>query len=69
MRVDKFTSSFQNILSDAQSLALKGDNQFIETFHLNISTRTSCSTSFACNLSPDQFMVCLVKMAPAKLLC
>ncbi len=34
MRFDKFTTKFQQALSDAQSLAVGGDNQFIEPQHL-----------------------------------
>lgn len=34
MRTDKFTSTLQNALANAQSLALGGDQQFIEPVHL-----------------------------------
>lgn len=34
MRIDKFTSKFQQALSDAQSMALSFDNGFIEALHL-----------------------------------
>ena len=34
MRLDKFTTKFQQALSDAQSLAIGGDQQFIEPQHL-----------------------------------
>ena len=34
MRFDKFTTKFQQALSDAQSLAVGGDQQFIEPVHL-----------------------------------
>ena len=34
MRFDKFTTKFQQALSDAQSLAVGADNQFIEPQHL-----------------------------------
>jgi ATP-dependent Clp protease ATP-binding subunit ClpB len=34
MRIDKMTTKFQQALSDAQSLAVGGDNQFIEPQHL-----------------------------------
>ena len=34
MRIDKFTTKFQEALSDAQSLAVGGDQQFIEPVHL-----------------------------------
>ena len=34
MRMDKFTSKFQMALSDAQSLAVGRDHQFIEPLHL-----------------------------------
>jgi ATP-dependent Clp protease ATP-binding subunit ClpB len=34
MRLDKLTTQFQQALADAQSLALGGDNQYIEPVHL-----------------------------------
>ena len=34
MRLDKFTTKFQEALSDAQSLAIGSDQQFIEPQHL-----------------------------------
>ena len=34
MRLEKFTTKFQQALSDAQSLAIGGDQQFIEPQHL-----------------------------------
>lgn len=34
MRFDKFTTKLQQALSDAQSIAVGGDNQFIEAVHL-----------------------------------
>jgi ATP-dependent Clp protease ATP-binding subunit ClpA len=34
MRLDKFTTKFQQALSDAQSLAIGNDQQFIEPQHL-----------------------------------
>ena len=34
MRYDKFTTKFQQALSDAQSLAVGNDQQFIEPQHL-----------------------------------
>lgn len=34
MRLDRFTAKFQEALSDAQSLAVGRDNQFIEPVHL-----------------------------------
>ena len=34
MRLDKFTNKFQIAISDAQSLALGRDNQFIEPVHM-----------------------------------
>ncbi|AZZ97644.1 ATP-dependent chaperone ClpB [Pseudoalteromonas sp. R3] len=37
MRIDRFTSKFQAALSDAQSLALGRDHQFIEPVHLMYS--------------------------------
>ena len=37
MRMDKLTSKFQAAFSDAQSLALGKDHQFIEPLHLMIA--------------------------------
>ncbi len=34
MNIEKFTTKFQQALSEAQSLALGKDNQFIEPVHL-----------------------------------
>ena len=34
MRLDKFTTKFQQALADAQSLAIGNDQQFIEPQHL-----------------------------------
>ena len=34
MKVDKFTTSFQNALSEANTLAISNDNQYIEPSHL-----------------------------------
>ena len=34
MRIDKFTTSFQTVLADAQSLAVGQDHQFIEPMHV-----------------------------------
>ena len=34
MRQDKMTTKFQEALADAQSLAVGGDNQYIEPVHL-----------------------------------
>ena len=34
MRLDKLTTKFQDALSDAQSLAIKNDNPYIEPVHL-----------------------------------
>ena len=34
MRLDKLTTKFQQALSDAQSLAVGADNQFIEPLHV-----------------------------------
>ncbi len=41
MRVDKFTSHLQIALSDAQSLALSNENQFIEPVHMLYSMLTN----------------------------
>ena len=37
MRMDKLTSKFQQALSDAQSLALGKDHQFIEPLHVMLA--------------------------------
>ncbi len=37
MRLDRFTSKFQIAISDAQSLALGRDHQYIEPVHLMVS--------------------------------
>ncbi len=37
MRMDKLTSRFQQALSDAQSLAVGRDNQFIEPAHVALA--------------------------------
>lgn len=34
MNIEKFTTKFQEALSEAQSLAIGKDNQFIEPVHL-----------------------------------
>lgn len=34
MRQDKLTTKFQEVLGDAQSLAVANDNQFLEPVHL-----------------------------------
>ena len=34
MRLDKFTTKFQTAISDAQSLALGRDHQYIESEHI-----------------------------------
>jgi ATP-dependent Clp protease ATP-binding subunit ClpB len=38
MRIDKLTTKFQQALADAQSLALAGDNGFIEPQHLLLAS-------------------------------
>ena len=37
MRMDKLTTKFQMSLSDAQSIALGGDNQFVEPVHVMLA--------------------------------
>ena len=37
MRLDKFTTKFQEALSDAQSLALGHDNAYIEPVHMLVA--------------------------------
>ncbi len=55
MRLDKLTTQFQQALSDAQSLALANDNQYIEPLHLLAAVIGSptdraarCSSAPAC---------------------
>ena len=48
MNIEKFTTKFQQALSEAQSLALGKDNQFIEPVHLlaallNSTRRFNCT--------------------------
>ncbi|MFD2168108.1 ATP-dependent chaperone ClpB [Thalassotalea euphylliae] len=45
MRLDKFTQSFQMAISDAQSLALGKDHQFIEPLHLMAALLSQSSNS------------------------
>jgi ATP-dependent Clp protease ATP-binding subunit ClpA len=51
MRYDKFTTKFQQALSDAQSLAVGNDQQFIEPQHLLLacSTRTTAAPRRCCS--------------------
>jgi ATP-dependent Clp protease ATP-binding subunit ClpB len=37
MRLDKLTTKLQEVLSDAQSLAVGNDNQYIEPVHVLIA--------------------------------
>ena len=37
MRLDRFTNKFQVAISDAQSLALGRDHQYIEPIHLMVA--------------------------------
>ena len=41
MNIEKFTTKFQQALSEAQSLALGKDNQFIEPVHL-LASLSAC---------------------------
>ena len=47
MRFDKFTTKFQQALSDAQSLAVGSDNQFIEPQHLLLALVNDADTGAA----------------------
>ena len=40
MRIEKFTTKFQQALADAQSVAVGGDQQFIEPQHLLLALRS-----------------------------
>ena len=51
MRFDKLTTKFQAALSDAQTLALKGDNTSIEASHLLLSMITESNSTIASVLS------------------
>ena len=49
MRIDKLTTKFQEALSEAQSLALAKDNQYIEPAHLLLAMlRDSDGVQKAC---------------------
>ncbi len=55
MNIEKFTTKFQQALSEAQSLALGKDNQFIEPVHL-LSACWNFVVNFSifiCLSSPD----------------
>ena len=41
MRLDKFTTKFQEALGDAQSLALGNDNAYIEPVHLLVAVTSA----------------------------
>ena len=41
MRLDKFTTKFQEALSDAQSIALGHDNAYIEPVHLLVAVTSA----------------------------
>ncbi|MBI3480781.1 MAG: ATP-dependent chaperone ClpB [Nitrosomonadales bacterium] len=51
MRFDKFTTKFQQALSDAQSLAVGADNQFIEPQHLLLALLNDSDSGAASLLS------------------
>jgi ATP-dependent Clp protease ATP-binding subunit ClpB len=51
MRFDKFTTKFQQALSDAQSLAVGSDNQFIEPQHLLLALLNDADSGAASLLS------------------
>jgi ATP-dependent Clp protease ATP-binding subunit ClpB len=51
MRFDKFTTKFQQALSDAQSLAVGADNQFIEPQHLLLALLNDADSGAASLLS------------------
>ena len=56
MNIEKFTTKFQQALSEAQSLALGKDNQFIEPVHL--LTALKSTRRFNCTNFNDQWCEC-----------
>ena len=57
MNIEKFTTKFQQALSEAQSLALGKDNQFIEPVHL-LTALLNQQDGFNCTNFNDQWCEC-----------
>ena len=57
MNIEKFTTKFQQALSEAQSLALGKDNQFIEPVHF-IDRTFKSTRRFNCTNFNDQWREC-----------
>ncbi len=55
MNIEKFTTKFQQALSEAQSLALGKDNQFIEPVHLLTALLNQQDGSIAPILKKNKF--------------
>ena len=64
MRFDKFTTKFQQALSDAQSLAVGGDQQFIEPQHLLLALLNQDDGGAASLLSRAGVNVPALRSAP-----
>ncbi|OOF70388.1 ATP-dependent chaperone ClpB [Rodentibacter caecimuris] len=60
MNIDKFTTKFQQALSEAQSLALGKDNQFIEPIHLMVALLNQQDGSIASILTTSGANVTLL---------
>lgn len=65
MRFDKFTTKLQQALSDAQSLAVGGDNQFIEPLHLLLALLNDADSGAASLLARSGGNVNALKLALA----
>ena len=65
MRFDKFTTKLQQALSDAQGLAVGGDNQFIEPVHLLLALLNDADSGAGSLLSRAGGNVAALKTALA----
>ena len=68
MRFDKFTTKFQQAVSDAQSLAVGNDQQFIEPQHLLLALLNQDDGSTSSLLARAGVNVAGLKAALAKVL-
>ena len=59
MNIEKFTTKFQQALSEAQSLALGKDNQFIEPVHL-LAALLKSTRRFNCTDFDSKWRECRV---------
>ena len=57
MRIDKLTTKFQEALSEAQSLALAKDNQYIEPAHLLLAMLRDSDGGAKSLLTTTQFFI------------